>query len=169
MSRALTFAFLEGFSLFHVRGLAARATVESVVADLPGTVLTARTLPDGGFVACLGMREYFLLTPADRPLLQPLRCDEVTVTARCDALIRVSGEKAGLWLRQTSPVNLSGRPQDDFLMSRLLKVGCWLTWAAVDRMPGTGFLIGCDPTYSDYFSEALRQSLQDFAAVRPAA
>ena len=164
MSRHVTFAPLEGFTLSHVRGPAARSTIESAVVDAPTKVLTARTLPGGGFVACLGKKEYFLMTPFVTLLLAPTRQDELTVTPRSDAIFQISGKEAGVWLQQTSPVNLADRPGDDFLMSRLLQISCWLTRAGVNGTSHRGFLIGCDPTYRDYFAEALTQSLQNFEA-----
>ena len=164
MSEPVACAPFEGHALWHLRGPGARAAIEAAVADAPTAALTAWTLPEGGFVACLGRKEYFLLTPVARPLLTPVRADDLTVTARSDAVFHVSGEQAGLWLQQTSPVNLAARPEQDFLMSRLLKIGCWLTWAGVAHGDQGGFLIGCDPTFGDYLGKAINQSLQDFAA-----
>jgi len=169
MSRRATWAPLEGRSLFHIRGAAARSALEAVVAAAPTSVLTAWTLPEGGFIACLGKKEYLLLTSAARQLLEPIRQDNLTVTARSDSVFHVSGEQAEAWLQQTSPVNLSIRPEQDFLLSSLLKIGCWLTRASIDGAGQEGFLIGCDPTYGDYFSDALTQSLQDFEAALTAA
>jgi hypothetical protein len=162
MTGVPTIASLDDFNLFHIRGTAAREAVEAVLPDAPTAVLTVRDLADGGFIACLGKKEYFLLTHSGQPLLQPERRDDLTVYGRSDAMFLLSGDGVEEWLKRASPLDLRNRPPEEFLMSRLLKISCWLKKAS--GALGDGYLIGCDPTYSRYFTEALEASMQTCAA-----
>lgn len=159
MSAELVLGRQTDFDFLHVRGSGAVDDLGNLYGDLPDRWFRHRSIEDGGFLARLGNREFYIYGPAG------IRPDKKTfgtntfVFPRSDAVFSLDGNDYAAFLRELCAYDFAASEPDEFILANMAGVSCWF------RMPpaqSTPLLMGCDPSYGDYMTETLTRTLSDY-------
>lgn len=159
MSAEITLGRQTDFDFLHVRGSGAADSLDRRYGRLPDRWFRYRSIEEGGFLARLGNREFYIFGPAGTlPGRQTFGADTYAF-ARSDAVFSLDGDGSAAFLRELCAYDFAASEPDEFILANLAGVSCWFR---IPPAESTQVLMGCDPSYGDYMTDTLTRTLSEF-------
>jgi len=159
MNSELTLGRPADFAFSHVRGSGAAADLGRWYGSLPSRWFRYKLQPNGGFLARLGDREFYIFGPVGTLPDKTSYGAKTYLFARSDAVFSFDGDGYAAFLRELCAYDFGASEPDEFVLANMAGVSCWF------RMPpthSTQVLMGCDPSYEDYMTDTLTGTLSEF-------
>jgi len=159
-SRVAGLRDVTGWPAWYLKGATAETWLQDRGLEVPSTVYSATRTADGARITRTGIDE-FLIESTGGDLHQVHQAlssqhnepGKLFILARQDALLLLTGDRAGEVMAQTCGINWSEIPAEHLVMTRVAGVSCSVRPVVQDDSPC--FAIRFDPTYRVYLWQEL--------------